>query len=265
MTITMAKAATARRSTKQTLTLVTNDGKKKKQSKLVHNSRVLEKHKEAQLEFEQNKRIFTTLEARNENQAIYISHLNSSRLIFAIGCPGTGKTLVSTLWACQQLERNLIDRIIVTRPMVGCDEDIGFLPGTEEEKYLGWVGPVMEILEGYFGKKQVVTYIKYGKVVLKPLMMMRGSTFRNAVVILDEAQNTTPGQMKMFLTRVGEKTKLVINGDLEQTDLPGKQLNGLQDAVNKFRNSKLVKLVEFTEDDVVRDSLVREIIKVYRN
>src|SRR5690606_32596811 len=121
-----------------------------------------------------------------------------------------------------------IDKIVVTRPMVGCDEDMGFLPGTEEEKYIGWVGPVLELLEARLGKKRVKSFIEIGKIVLKPLMMMRGSTFRDSVVILDEAQNTTIGQMKMFLTRIGEGSKVIVNGDLEQNDLPSHVTSGLE-------------------------------------
>lgn len=199
---------------------------------------------------------------KNYAQCISVEH--PSHLYITNDFIVTHNTFSATLHACQLLEREEIERIIVTRPMVGCDEDMGFLPGTEEEKYSGWVSPIVEILEGYFGKKQVDTYIKYNKIILKPLMMMRGSTFRNAVVILDEAQNTTPGQMKMFLTRVGEGTKLIINGDLEQSDLHRGQLNGLEDSVNKLRNSKHIRIVEFTEDDIVRDPLVRDIVKAYR-
>ena len=176
----------------------------------------------------------------------------------------THNTFISTLHACELLESEQIERILITRPMVGCDENFGYLPGTEEEKYIGWVGPILEILEARLGKKRVKTLIEYDKICLKPLMMMRGSTFREAFVILDEAQNTTVGQMKMFLTRIGEGSKIVINGDIEQTDLKEGTKSGLEDAVERLRDSRIVKIVEFTENDIVRDPLVREIVRVYR-
>lgn len=251
---------------KSQLRLVPDVGSKRtKQSRELELLKSIEQEQEAQLEYQQNRRRFTECKPRNKNQATYLRYLKDSRLVFALGSAGTGKSFLATMHACQELGAGNIEKIVVTRPMVGCDEDIGFLPGTEEEKYVGWVGPIMEILEGYFGKKQVATYVKYGQIVMKPLMMMRGSTFRDSIVILDEAQNTTPGQMKMFLTRIGEGTRVSVNGDLEQSDLPKGQLNGLQDAVNKLRNSSHVSMVEFTEDDIVRDPLVREIIKAYRN
>lgn len=235
--------------------------------KLVTNRERLEdaqKNLDAQLEYEQNKKRFLNFKPRNENQRLYLSHIETSRLVFATGPSGVGKSLCATLWACEKLEAGEIDKIVVTRPMVGCDEDMGFLPGTEEEKYIGWVGPVLELLEARLGKKRVKSFIEIGKIVLKPLMMMRGSTFRDSVVILDEAQNTTIGQMKMFLTRIGEGSKVIVNGDLEQNDLPNHVTSGLEDAVDLFRQSKIVKMVEFTEADIVRDPLVREIVRAYR-
>lgn len=257
----MSRAA-ARKASKRALKLVSNkDNRRLREADLLE---IAKQEQEARMEHQQNRRRFVDLKPRNKNQALYMQYLEESRLVYATGSAGTGKTLVATIWACKQLEEGKIERIIVTRPMVGCDEDMGFLPGTEGEKYIGWVGPVMEILEGYFGKKQVETFIKFNQIILKPLMMMRGSTFRNAVAILDEAQNTTPGQMKMFLTRVGENTKLIINGDLEQSDLPPGRPNGLADSVNRLKNSRHVRVVEFSENDIVRDALVRDIIKAYR-
>lgn len=252
----MTKAA--KKTSKNTkLKLVSFD---KKQNHL----RAVQDDFEAKLEYEQNKRKFLDFKPRNKNQKTYMEYLKSSRLVFGIGPAGTGKSICPTIYACELLESKEIDKIIVTRPMVGCDEDMGALPGDEHDKYIGWVGPILEILETRLGKKKVATYINYGKIVLKPLMMMRGSTFRDAFVILDEAQNTTSGQMKMFLTRLGEGSKAVINGDLEQTDLKGHQINGLEEAIRKLSKSKIIKIVEFTDNDIVRDQLVREIIKAYR-
>lgn len=232
--------------------------------KLVHDTQSITTNFEAKLEFEQNKRLFLDFKPRNKNQSIFLEAIKENRLTFALGPSGVGKSLCSTIYACEQLESNQIERIVVTRPMVGCDEEMGFLPGTEEEKYIGWVGPILEILESRLGKKKVKTYMNYDKIVLKPLMMMRGSTFRDSIVILDEAQNTTSSQMKMFLTRLGEGSRVIINGDLEQTDLKSNAINGLAQAVSLFKRSKQVKIVEFTENDIVRDPLVREIVKAYR-
>ncbi|MCK9234698.1 MAG: PhoH family protein [Gammaproteobacteria bacterium] len=218
----------------------------------------------AQEEYQQNKRRFFKLSPRNANQGLLIENMRHFRLNFVLGPAGCGKTFVATLFACDLLERNIIEKIVVTRPMVGCDEDYGFVPGTEAEKYSGWVGPVMEVLEGYFGKTRVQNYLNMGKIAMKPLMNMRGSTFRNSFVILDEAQNTTVGQMKMFLTRIGEGSSIIVNGDMEQSDLPRGVSNGLSDAYERLQGSQHLGVVEFTENDIVRDPLVREILKAYR-
>lgn len=255
----MARSA-ARRDTKRSkLHLVASN------SRSVIQTKAVEDECNARLEYLQNKRRFFELKPRTENQALLIEGMRESRIVFAMGPAGTGKTFVSTLNACKMLESEQIERIVVTRPMVGCDEDIGFLPGTEMEKYMGWVQPVMEVLEGYFGKKQVQTFIKYEKIVIRPLMMLRGATFRDSFVILDEAQNTTCNQMKMFLTRIGSGTRFVINGDESQSDLPKGTLNGLQDAYNRLKHEKMLRIVEFTQDDVVRDPFVRLVLNAYRD
>lgn len=242
------------------LKVVGND----KTSRQVEHLRLIESEQDARLEYEQNRKKFLDFKPRNKNQELYLEYIKNNRLVFALGCAGTGKTLVATLYACEQLESQQIERIIVTRPMIGCDENFGYLPGNEEEKYIGWVGPILEILEARLGKKRVKTLMEYDKIQLKPLMMMRGSTFRDAIVILDEAQNTTVGQMKMFLTRIGEGSKIIVNGDIEQSDLKEGIKSGLEDATERLRGSKIVKTVEFTESDIVRDPLVREIVKMYR-
>lgn len=208
--------------------------------------------------------IFGPLQAQNEAQGQMIATIQTKRVTFVTGPAGTGKTFVATSLAAEMLERGEIERLVIARPMVGCDEEIGFLPGTEAEKYAPWLDPFMDVLEGKLGKKKVETYFKYGKIVAKPLMMMRGSTFRNAFVILDEAQNTTEGQMKMFLTRLGNGSRVVIDGDVEQTDLPASKKSGLVDAISRFKGKSSFGIVEFTENDIQRDPLVREIVKGYR-
>lgn len=221
---------------------------------------------DGKLEAEMNRVRFGPLEARNQAQGQLISTLERSRLTFIGGPAGTGKTFIGASMACEALEAGDIEKIIITRPMVGCDEEMGFLPGTEWEKFQAWVGPILEVLEGKLGKKKVQTYVEYGKIVGKPLMMMRGSTFRDAFVILDEAQNTTPGQMKMFLTRLGAGSRVIVDGDVDQSDLKLKhgEKNGLEDALHKLRNSRSAAQFNFEEADIERDPLVREIVMAYR-
>lgn len=221
---------------------------------------------DGKLEAAMNRVRFGPLEARNQAQGQLISTLERSRLTFIGGPAGTGKTFISASMACEALEAGEVEKIIITRPMVGCDEEMGFLPGTEWEKFQAWVGPILEVLEGKLGKKKVQTYVEYGKIVGKPLMMMRGSTFRDAYVILDEAQNTTPGQMKMFLTRIGSGSRVIVDGDVDQSDLKLRngEVNGLADALHKLRNSHSASMFNFEEADIERDELVREIVMAYR-
>lgn len=216
------------------------------------------------LEREANRVRFGQLEPRNEAQARCIGVLERSRMTFVIGPAGTGKTFLALSIACEMLERGEIERIIVTRPMVGCDEDIGFLPGTEWEKFKAWIGPALEVLEGKLGAKKVESYVAYKKIVGAPLMMMRGSTFRNSFVVLDEAQNSTKGQMQMFLTRLGEGSRVAVLGDLCQSDRAGDD-NGLADACYRFKDSSVMGRFEFEEDDITRDPLVREVVRAYRD
>lgn len=221
-------------------------------------------HFEAQIEREMSRIIFGPFEARNEAQGQMAATIKSKRVSFVTGPAGTGKTFVATSLACEMLEAGEITRIVICRPMVGCEEEIGFLPGTEQEKYTPWLHPFLDVLEGKLGKKKVETYFKFGKIVAKPLMMLRGATFRDAFVILDEAQNTTTGQMKMFLTRIGPSSRLVIDGDMEQNDLPAGKESGLSDAVARFKGSNQFGMVQFTDEDITRDPLIRDIVKGYR-
>lgn len=219
---------------------------------------------EARLQHEANRVRFGPLSPRNEAQARCITTMERSRLMLITGPAGTGKTFLTLSMACELLEAGEIDRIVITRPMVGCDEDLGFLPGTEWEKFKVWIGPALEVLEGKLGAKKVESYVTYKKIVGAPLMFMRGSTFRNSFVILDEAQNSTKGQMQMFLTRLGEGSKVMVCGDLRQSDRAGDN-NGLQDVVDRFAKSRVMGRFEFEEEDITRDPLVREIVKAYRD
>lgn len=244
----------------------TRAGKKSRKLAEQQSARGAQLNMEAQEEYRLNKPKFEKLTARGEKQKGVLRDLEnkSNRLMFLTGPAGTGKTFLPTSYAAEQLLAGQIERIIITRPMVGCDEDMGFLPGTEEEKFKAWVEPFLEILEGKLGKRRVEFYREHDIIVAKPLMMMRGATFRNAFVILDESQNTTTGQMKMFLTRIGQGSRVVINGDVEQSDLPANRPNGLSEAMKLFEHSSVAALHTFTEDDITRDPLVREVVKAYR-
>lgn len=219
---------------------------------------------DGELERQMNRVRFGPLEPRNESQSRAIAEIERTRMTFLIGPAGTGKTFLSVSTACEMLESGEIERIVLTRPMVGCDEDMGFLPGTEWEKFKAWIGPGLEVLEGKLGAKKVASYVEYKKIVGMPLMMMRGATFRDSFVILDEAQNSTKGQMKMFLTRLGAGSKVIVTGDLKQSDRAGND-NGLAHAVDLFHNSKIMGRFEFDVDDIERDPLVREVVLAYRD
>lgn len=203
------------------------------------------------------------LEARTETQGQYISAMMSAQLIFGIGPAGTGKTYVAGAWAADQLIGKDVDQIIITRPAVETGSPMGFLPGELEEKYAPFLEPFNQVMIERMGRGAFECALKLGKIAPKPLAYMRGATFKNAVVILDEAQNTTPEEMKMFLTRIGENCVVVVNGDTAQCDLKGP--SGLIDALNRVAHLDEVRVVEFTEDDIVRSGLVKAILKAYRN
>ena len=210
---------------------------------------------------------FRPVQARTETQGQYIACILSRDITFGIGPAGTGKTYVAAGLAAEALNKGTINSIVICRPMVGCDEDMGFLPGNQQEKYDPWVEPVISVLEQKLGKSQVRMFLKNGNIQAKPLMLMRGKTHERSWVILDEAQNTTPEQMKMFLTRIGEGSKVIIDGDLTQSDLrDGRGVrirNGLEDALQRLRRIPEIGVVEFTMDDIVRHGLIRKILEAY--
>lgn len=203
------------------------------------------------------------LEAKTEAQGHYLISMESNQLTFGVGPAGTGKTYVCTRYAADLLQNRQVDRIIVTRPAVEAGEGLGFLPGTIHEKFAPYFAPFRAVLDEVFGSSHVDNMIKLGKIEIQPLEYIRGLTFDNCVVILDEAQNTTPGQMKLFLSRIGEYSKVIVNGDISQQDIPGQ--SGLADAMDRLEGVKSVEIVEFDEDDIVRSGLCKEIIKRYRN
>lgn len=201
------------------------------------------------------------IEAKTENQAKYIQAIASYPLTFGVGPAGVGKTWLCASLAAQALDNGDTQKIIITRPAVEAEEDLGFLPGEIEDKYAPYLVPFLDVLNERLGKSQVEYYLKNGVIEAAPLAYMRGRTFRNAWVILDEAQNTTPGQMKMFLTRIGQYTTVIVNGDESQCDLHGPC--GLTDAINRVSYIPSVKIVRFTKNDVVRSGLAQEIVEAY--
>lgn len=206
-------------------------------------------------------RCLEPIQAKTEKQKKYIASIKSHIITFATGSAGTGKTYVAASLAAQALENRQVERIIVTRPAVEAGESLGFLPGELDEKFDPYLQPFRMVLEERLGKAKVEYLLKNKIIEAIPLGYLRGRTFKKAFVILDEAQNTTPAQMKMFLTRIGEDAKVVINGDTSQVDIHGP--SGLTDAVRRISFIPTVAHVNFTHDDVVRSGIVSEIIQAY--
>jgi phosphate starvation-inducible PhoH-like protein len=184
-------------------------------------------------------------------------------ITFGIGPAGTGKTYLAVVLATTALRRGQVKRIIVTRPAVEAGENLGFLPGDLQEKVDPYLRPIYDALYNVLGKVTVERMLERGTIEIAPLAYMRGRTLDDAFVILDEAQNTTTMQMKMFLTRLGFNSKMVINGDISQIDLPRHAKSGLIDAKDKLAKIKQVAFVYFSAKDVVRHPVVAEIIRAY--
>lgn len=207
----------------------------------------------------------TTIFAKNEAQNAYIKMLQTSSVLFAIGPAGTGKTYLAVAYAIQALEKGLFDKIILCRPAVESGEKLGFLPGDMKEKIDPYLQPLYDALYDMLTVKRTSQLIENKIIEIAPLAFMRGRSFNNALIILDEAQNTSTAQMKMFLTRLGEGSKMVIAGDISQVDLPKGQLSGLREALQILKNIPQIKTIFFKETDVVRHPLVSAIIKAYNN
>jgi phosphate starvation-inducible PhoH-like protein len=200
---------------------------------------------------------------RSPNQAGYIEDLLRSELVVGIGPAGTGKTYLAVAAAAAALERGEVERIILSRPAVEAGERLGFLPGDMREKVDPYLRPLYDALYDMLPGPQVNRSLETGEIEIAPLAFMRGRTLRNAFVILDEAQNATPMQMKMFLTRMGENSRMVITGDPSQIDLPFGSKSGLKDAMEILPAIKGVAITQFAEEDVVRHDLVTRIVKAY--
>ena len=201
--------------------------------------------------------------ARSAAQARYIQAMRQNDMIFGIGPAGTGKTYLAVCAAVEMFSAGKVDRIILSRPAVEAGERLGFLPGDMQEKIDPYLRPLFDALHDTLPGDQVVRRLTSGEFEVAPLAFMRGRTLTNAFVILDEAQNTTATQMKMFLTRLGENSRMVITGDLSQVDLPPGTRPGLRDAVDTLQDVPGIAFVRFSDADVVRPPLVARIIRAY--
>ncbi len=203
---------------------------------------------------------------RNFHQDDLLGYLedHNINIVFAVGPAGTGKTLISTLAGIRELKKNNIDKFVVTRPAVSVDEQHGFLPGTLMEKMAPWTRPIFDVFEEYYAPDQIEYMINDNKVEVAPLAYMRGRTFKNAFIIADEMQNATDSQMKMLLTRIGDNSKIVVTGDLNQHDR-GYESNGLKCFIERLQRAKSdkIKLVQFGNTDIERHPVVSEVLKIY--
>lgn len=200
---------------------------------------------------------------RSATQAKYIQEMMKNELVFGLGPAGTGKTYLAVALAVSMMLEGAVDKIILSRPAVEAGENLGFLPGDLKEKVDPYLRPLYDALYEMLPAEQVDKKLALGEIEIAPLAFMRGRTLSNAFVILDEAQNTTPMQMKMFLTRLGENSRMVVNGDLSQVDLPRGTISGLRDALETLKNVSNISSVTFSAADVVRHGLVAKIVKVY--
>ena len=199
---------------------------------------------------------------RTDNQGKLLQALDESSQVFILGPAGTGKTYVTATYAADQYTLKEIDKIVITRPHVAVGKELGFLKGDLTEKTMPWALPVLDVLEKHLGKGAVETGIKNSNIEMAPLALMRGRSFDNAFIIVDEAQNITTHELKMLLTRVGEGSTIVLNGDAQQSDL--KEADGLSRVIHLAKKHMLpVPIIEFGVDDIVRSDICAEWVKVF--
>ena len=205
------------------------------------------------------------------NQQTYVDYMKNSNVsvVFGVGPAGSGKTLFACTSAIQELKQGFIDRIIITRPIVSVDEELGFLPGSVEQKMNPWTRPIFDIFSEFVSLSEIKQMVDNGVIEISPLAFMRGRTFKRSFIIADEMQNSSPKQMKMLLTRLGDESRMVITGDLNQSDRYND--NGLYDFINRFQmfgstnfNSS-IQYVELNDHDIQRSAVVSNILKIYDN
>ena len=207
---------------------------------------------------------FTTPKPGAQRDYYNLLSQRTKKIVVATGPAGTGKTLFATEMGVRNFLMNHVEKIIFTRPSVTVDEDLGYLPGTLEEKMAPWIRPIYDILYAFISPKDVVSLIEEKIIEISPLGFMRGRTFKNCWINADEMQNSTSAQMKMLLTRLGENTRLIITGDLDQPDRHN-ELNGLDDFLDKFKGkrSSSITSVEFGNNDILREEVVKEVLELY--
>lgn len=205
------------------------------------------------------------IKAHTVNQIKIVESFDKNDMVFAIGPAGTGKTFTGIAVAVKALKDKVVKKIILTRPAVEAGESLGFLPGDMKDKLDPYMQPLYDALKEMIAIEKLDDYINRGVIEIAPLAYMRGRTLDNAFVILDEGQNTTQNQMKMFLTRMGNNAKFMINGDPGQVDLPKKLISGLSEAIDILKNIEDIQIVYLDESDVIRHHVVKKIIKAYKN
>lgn len=205
---------------------------------------------------------FRDVKPLNFIQGEYLRAIQSNEIIFGVGSAGTGKTYVAATYAAGELFHRRVDKIILTRPNVETGRGLGFLPGTLEEKYAPYLDPFDQVFTRSLGKGFYEYALKAKNIDPKPLGFMRGATFDNCIVLLDEAQNATREEMKMLLSRIGKNCKMIISGDVDQADIPD---SGLSDAINRLQGIPGIEVVKFMDDDIVRSKMCKQIILAYKN
>ena len=207
-----------------------------------------------------------TYSPRTPNQKLYVDLLMDRNVttLFGLGPAGSGKTLFACNAAVHELKNGLVDHIIITRPLISVDEELGYLPGSLESKMDPWTRPIFDILREFYSGTQIRSMCQNGVIQISPLAFMRGRTFKRSFIIADEMQNSSPNQMKMMLTRLGEKSRMVITGDLKQSDRAG--VNGLEDFIGKlklFQDESSIKFIELENVDIQRSTTVSRILEIY--
>ncbi len=205
------------------------------------------------------------VKARTHNQRKMVASINDNDMVFAIGPAGTGKTYTSVALAVRALKNKEVKKIILTRPAVEAGENLGFLPGDLKEKLDPYLQPLYDALQDMINPEKLAEYIDTGIIQIAPIGFMRGRTLDNAFVILDEGQNATESQMKMFLTRMGQSAKFIITGDITQVDLPKNQRSGLKKAIQVLEETKGIEIIFLDDQDVIRHHLVKKIIKAFKD
>ncbi|MEJ7646559.1 MAG: PhoH family protein [Chryseolinea sp.] len=205
----------------------------------------------------------TPIKAKTVNQQKLVQAVKDNDLVFAVGPAGTGKTYISVALAVKALKNKQVKKLIITRPAVEAGENLGFLPGDLKEKIDPYLRPIYDALNDMIPHEKFGYYMEREIIEIAPLAYMRGRTLNNAFILLDEAQNTTPMQMKMFLTRMGPESKMIVTGDITQVDLPSRQNSGLKEAIRILKDVKGIGMMELNEKDVVRHRLVKDVLEAY--